>query len=124
MDHRQRRQLHQLGYAIFHLFSEPANFLPSDVSVSGSAWNAAGSPSLAHLIRRTAHDVPHPTDAGRTLWDARTDVGPFTNGRVDADAAQVYNASWRAQSDSTGIYPLGSGSDFTAFLQRLGVRLS
>ncbi|GJE84350.1 Zn-dependent exopeptidase [Phanerochaete sordida] len=96
-------------------------YINLDVSVSGSAWVSAGSPSLAHLIRRTAQDVPHPTDAGRTLWDARTDVGPFTNGSVDAEAAQVYNASHRAQSDSTGIYPLGSGSDFTAFLQRLGI---
>ncbi|GJE84359.1 Zn-dependent exopeptidase [Phanerochaete sordida] len=96
-------------------------YINLDASAAGSAWFAAGSPSLAHLIRRTAQDVPHPTDAGRTLWDARTDVGPFTDGLVDAASVQIHNASRRAQSESTGISPLGSGSDFTAFLQRLGI---
>ncbi|GJE84351.1 Zn-dependent exopeptidase [Phanerochaete sordida] len=96
-------------------------YINLDVSAMGSAWVPMASPSLAYLIRLAAQDVPHPTDAGRTLWDARSDLGPFTNGLVDADALQVYNASRRTQSKSTGIAPLGSGSDFTAFLQRLGI---
>ncbi|KAH9045256.1 Zn-dependent exopeptidase [Lactarius pseudohatsudake] len=63
-----------------------------DSSVSGSKFGAAGSPSLAHFIRKTAEDLPHPTDPKRTLWDATADR-----------------------------WPLGSGSDYTVFLQRLGV---
>ncbi|KAF9265376.1 Zn-dependent exopeptidase [Marasmius fiardii PR-910] len=96
-----------------------------DGSVSGSRWTALGSPSLAHLIKRTALDVPHPTIKGKTLWDARNDQGPFSgfNGsaRVDAEFIRNFEKKLEAQSGSTGVGPLGSGSDFTVFLQRLGV---
>ncbi|EDR12349.1 uncharacterized protein LACBIDRAFT_245820, partial [Laccaria bicolor S238N-H82] len=72
-------------------------YLNVDVSVAGSRWTASASPSLAHLFKKAALDIPHPTIPGKTLWDARED---------------------------DGILPLGSGSDFTVFLQRLGVRFS
>lgn len=96
-----------------------------DVSVAGSQWAAHASPSLAHLVLRTAQDVPHPIEANKTLWDARHDIGPF-QGQMDKDFEQSYEAE-RAKAASkgagTGINPLGSGSDFTVFLQRLGLRL-
>ncbi|KAI0677357.1 Zn-dependent exopeptidase [Trametes maxima] len=94
-----------------------------DVSVSGARWGARGSPSLAHLIRGAALAVPHPSDPARTLWDAREDDGPFA-GALDADFAGVYEQRVEAErvgKDEVGIPPLGSGSDFTPFLQRLGV---
>lgn len=96
------------------------SYINLDVSVAGSQWSPAASPSLAHLIHKTALDIPHPTDPGRTLWDARTDVGPYS-GDADAEALKIYEERLRGQSLSTGIYPLGSGSDYTAFLQRLGI---
>src|SRR6267154_2510736 len=71
----------------------------TDVSVSGSRWNVVASPSLAHLIQRSAQDVPHPTDPNKTMWDEKT-------------------------SNQPGIGPMGSGSDYTVFLHRLGVGLS
>lgn len=107
-------------------------YLNVDVSVSGSRWSAGGSPSLAHLIKRTALDVPHPTLQGKTLWDAREDEGPFTevkgssstNMTIDAEFLEAYTAAKREiHASDTGITPLGSGSDYTVFLQRLGVRL-
>jgi N-acetylated-alpha-linked acidic dipeptidase len=101
------------------------SFNSLDVSVAGSQWVAHASPSLAHLVLRAAQDVPHPTEANKTLCDARHDVGPF-QGKMDKDFEQSYKAE-RAKSVTkgagTGINPLGSGSDFTVFLQRLGVRL-
>lgn len=93
--------------------------LAADVSVSGSRWETSASPSLAHLIQRSAQDVPHPTDAQKTLWDAHFDVGPY-EGPMDAEFARMWDTK---TSDEPRIGPLGSGSDYTVFLQRLGVRL-
>ncbi|CDO73739.1 hypothetical protein BN946_scf185015.g67 [Trametes cinnabarina] len=98
-------------------------YINLDVSVSGSRWGARGSPSLAHLIRAAALDVPHPTDPTRTLWDAREDDGPF-DGALDAEFEKTYAARVNESNvgkEEVGIPPLGSGSDFTPFLQRLGV---
>ncbi|KAH9833740.1 Zn-dependent exopeptidase, partial [Rhodofomes roseus] len=99
-------------------------YLNVDVSVSGSAWGASGSPSLAHLIRAAAQDVPHPTVAGKSLWDSRDDEGPFLGaGLVDAETLAIYEAAKKARlgPSDTGVGQLGSGSDFTPFLQRLGI---
>lgn len=69
--------------------------------------------------------MPHPTEPSKTLWDAREDSGPF-EGAFDAEFAQMYEAAQRVRAkrvgkDEVGIPALGSGSDFTPFLQRLGV---
>ncbi|KDR83893.1 hypothetical protein GALMADRAFT_236364 [Galerina marginata CBS 339.88] len=107
-------------------------YLNVDVSVSGSRFNVAGSPSLAHLIKKTASDVPHPTVNGKTLWDATKDNGPYTdliqslsNVTIDHDFLELYNEEEKKRKASkTLVEPLGSGSDFTVFLQRLGVASS
>lgn len=102
-------------------------YINVDTSSSGSQWIAAASPSLAQLIKQTALDVPHPSGDGRTLWDARQDEGPFTPNEtttMDPEALLSYEAEKEAkQSSGTGIDALGSGSDYTVFLQRLGVSL-
>ncbi|OCH94335.1 Zn-dependent exopeptidase [Obba rivulosa] len=95
-------------------------YLNTDVSSSGSIWEVEGSPSLAHLIRKAAQDVPHPTIPGKTLWDAIDDEGPFY-GPVDPEFMATYSESRKRLATETGIELLGSGSDFTPFLQRLGV---
>ena len=92
----------------------------TDVSVSGSRWNVVASPSLAHLIQRSAQDVPHPTDPNKTLWDAHFDVGPY-EGSMDPLFARMWDEK---TSNQPGIGPMGSGSDYTVFLHRLGVGLS
>ncbi|KAG2741196.1 hypothetical protein P692DRAFT_20880874 [Suillus brevipes Sb2] len=84
-----------------------------DVSVSGSRWETSASPSLAHLIQRSAQDVPHPTDA-------HFNVGPY-KGPMDAEFARMWDTK---TSNEPRIGPLGSGSDYTVFLQRLGVASS
>lgn len=130
--------------------------------MSGSRFRASASPSLAHLVRDTAKDIPHPTIPGRTLWQARLDSGPlfglvdeeslrvweeqngvpiveaedFSSGRVsDAcslEAPDILRA-WveggvkinmhgvPVHSATTGVSALGSGSDYTVFLQRIGI---
>jgi len=84
------------------------------------------SPSLAHLVRETAKIVPHPTAAGSTLWDARNDRGKLYGNLSDEAIVQI-NAEMDSEISDNGlssVRPLGSGSDFTVFLQRIGVRLS
>ncbi|KAI0268104.1 hypothetical protein BC834DRAFT_952323 [Gloeopeniophorella convolvens] len=94
-------------------------YINLDSSVSGSRFGAAASPSLAHFIRKTAEGLPHPTDPGRTLWDATEDKGPLFG--EHSDAQSLGSEIETEVADSVGIRPLGSGSDYTVFLQRLGV---
>ncbi|EAU84674.2 vacuolar protein sorting-associated protein 70 [Coprinopsis cinerea okayama7 len=100
-------------------------YLNVDVSVDGSRFNVGASPSLALLIKRTAQDILHPTDSNRTLWDARNDEGPykgFNASSVDPDFGRMYEADEaERKSIATGVTSLGSGSDYTVFLQRIGV---
>ncbi|KAJ3812202.1 Zn-dependent exopeptidase [Lentinula aff. lateritia] len=101
-------------------------YLNLDGSASGSRFHVQASPSLAHLTYSAALDVPHPTEENKTLWDATQDTGKYFGARedgnavLDAEAAAVYEASINAQ-DGLGVGLLGSGSDFTIFLQRIGV---
>ncbi|KAI0068619.1 Zn-dependent exopeptidase [Artomyces pyxidatus] len=95
-------------------------YLNLDSSVSGSRFGAQASPSLAHFIRETAEELPHPTDPLRTLWDARKDTGVLFGEHQDAEALALDIEAEKA-ADVVGVSPLGSGSDFTVFLQRLGI---
>lgn len=82
------------------------------------------SPSFAHLVQETAQRLSHPKVYGRTLWDARTDRGHFY-GNLSSEAIALMNAEMDAEiagKELSSIKPLGSGSDFTVFLQRIGVR--
>ncbi|KAH0839839.1 Zn-dependent exopeptidase [Lanmaoa asiatica] len=102
------------------------SYVNVDVSVAGSRYTASGSPSLAHLIKRSAQDVAHPTDSSKTVWDALHDSGAYT-GKQDADFASMWaamnhsRARAASKDDVRQVSPLGSGSDYTVFLQRLGV---
>ena len=95
-----------------------------DSSTSGSKFGAIGSPSLAHLIRQTAEEIPHPSDPNRTLWDATKDNGQlFGKNIIEEEVRAMYEEEVNAV-DATGVGVLGSGSDYTVFLQRNGVRPS
>lgn len=96
-------------------------YLNLDSSVSGSRFRSSASPSLAHLVRSTAERVAHPTKPGLTLWDATKDGGELFGDNLDEEVLQMYESSLAA--DSLGVSPLGSGSDYTVFLQRIGVCL-
>ncbi|KAI4526580.1 Zn-dependent exopeptidase [Schizophyllum commune Loenen D] len=102
-------------------------YLNLDSSVSGPQLSMLASPLLAHFLRQAALDLPHPTDKDRTLWDAHFDKGDY-EGDVDAEVEAMFDAkaagvdgAHTTRADDTGIGFLGSGSDFTAFVQRIGV---
>lgn len=92
----------------------------TDTSASGSRLKASASPLLSHLLRGTAEQIPHPTTEGRSLWDARLDNGELFGEKIDVETT-VYE-EMESASDDLGIKPLGSGSDYTIFLQYIGVR--
>jgi N-acetylated-alpha-linked acidic dipeptidase len=95
----------------------------ADSSASGSRLRFSGSPLLAHSIRRVAEDLSHPTDENRTLWDATTDDGKlFGEDKLSvSSAASKMDTMEQLLADDVGVSPLGSGSDYTVFLQRIGV---
>ncbi|KAH0587664.1 hypothetical protein H2248_006431 [Termitomyces sp. 'cryptogamus'] len=103
-------------------------YLNTDTSTSGSRWVANASPSLANVIKETALKISHPTTEGKNLWDAKDDEGPFQPASyftIDTDFLWSYTATQqKLRASKTGISPLGSGSDFTVFLQRIGVASS
>ncbi|KAG7440790.1 Zn-dependent exopeptidase [Guyanagaster necrorhizus] len=97
-----------------------------DVSVGGSRYSAQASPLLAHLVQQTALDIPHPTDKDRTLWDATKDTGTYFGARKDGETVIDPDVVARSEAhanavDALGVGVLGSGSDYTVFLQRLGI---
>ena len=79
---------------------------------------------MAHVINQVDKEIPHPTDPTKTLFDAHKDEGPHKDPKFTIDKGFLanYKKSRKELFDSeTGIPPLGSGSDFTVFLQRLGI---
>ncbi|GMK59448.1 hypothetical protein CspeluHIS016_0800540 [Cutaneotrichosporon spelunceum] len=104
-------------------------YLNLDSSASGSNFRGAASPSLALLLRGAAEEVARPD--GRSVWAARADGGTWGPASVHADAdgdraegadADEETVDWtKNEGKGSGIRPLGSGSDYTAFLQRYGV---
>jgi len=74
-----------------------------------------------------ALSVPHPTEANKTLWDARLERGPFTGSEnfdrhsVSGLVAERTREELVTESEEIPVGPLGSGSDYTVMLQRLGV---
>jgi N-acetylated-alpha-linked acidic dipeptidase len=86
-------------------------YFNTDVGVSGPDFNASAVPSLKQFVREVTKEVPSPK--GGTVFDQwKADQQANTNrrrqhpGGVDADVR---------------IGTLGSGSDYTPFIQHLGV---
>ena len=86
-------------------------YFNTDVAVSGPDFTASAVPSLKQFIREVARSVPSP--AGGTVYDQWRNSRSEGGGRRASDAPPA--------GDEVHIGDLGSGSDFTPFLQRLGV---
>jgi len=91
-------------------------YLNMDAAVSGANFGAASVPSLWRLIRAATRDVRDPK-TGKTIyeaWQDRTREQRPTPELTDASGTDTPIAEARIGS-------LGSGSDYTPFLQHLGV---
>ena len=90
-----------------------------DVAVSGPVFNAAAVPSLRQFVRQIATEVPSP--AGGTVfqqWKKDDDEG--VSRRHPADSI-LPAADGRSPANELHLGNLGSGSDYTPFLQHDGV---
>ncbi|THU93938.1 Zn-dependent exopeptidase [Dendrothele bispora CBS 962.96] len=93
------------------LSSHVVAYINVDVSSSGSRWQSVAS------------DVKY---GDKTLWDARQAEGPFIPSVADVAVIQAYESKKETlrneeANGGTGVDPLGSGSDYTVFLQRIGI---
>jgi N-acetylated-alpha-linked acidic dipeptidase len=86
-------------------------YFNTDVAVSGPNFSASSVPSLKQFIREVTRSVPSP--AGNSVYDQWKTV------RQDSDEHRASNSP--AASEEVHIGELGSGSDFTPFLQHIGV---
>src|SRR2546429_7535829 len=84
-------------------------YLNVDVAVNGPNYNASSVPSLWKLIRAATRDVKDPK-TGKSVYQQWQDRAREQRSETDPN----YNAE-------ANIGALGSGSDFTPFLQHLGV---
>jgi N-acetylated-alpha-linked acidic dipeptidase len=83
-----------------------------DVAVSGPDFSAAAVPSLKQFIRQIAQSVPSPL--GGTVYQE------WRLSRFKGDEHRASNAPPQG-GEEVPVSDLGSGSDFTPFLQHAGV---
>jgi len=83
-----------------------------DVAVAGPEFSASAVPSLKQFIRELTRSVPSPLSA--TVYDQ------WKNGRSEGNEHRTSNAPPES-GDEVRVGDLGSGSDFTPFLQHVGV---
>jgi N-acetylated-alpha-linked acidic dipeptidase len=90
-------------------------YFNTDVGVSGPEFEASAVPSLKQYVRDIAAEVPSPH--GGTVMDAWKAEVPRSGSSASMEEA-------RSEGPRTGpvhVGDLGSGSDFTPFLQHAGV---
>jgi N-acetylated-alpha-linked acidic dipeptidase len=80
-----------------------------DVAVAGPNFDASAVPSLKEFVRGVARDVPSPL--GGTVYEQWKRKQP----------ASKVPPSGQSAGDDVRVGAMGSGSDFTPFLQRAGV---
>jgi N-acetylated-alpha-linked acidic dipeptidase len=92
-----------------------AAYFNVDVAVSGTQFSAEAVPSLKEFIREVAKQVPSPK--GGTVY-SQWKLAPTGEVR-DSNTGHIPHAN--APGDDVAVGDLGSGSDFTPFLQHVGV---
>ncbi|CAN5561570.1 transferrin receptor-like dimerization domain-containing protein [soil metagenome] len=97
--------------------SHAVAYFNTDVAVSGPTFNASAVPSLKQFVREVTRQVPSP--AGGTVYDQwlaewkKSQTEPREHKGKGEKAARV--------ETDVRVGDLGSGSDYTPFIQHLGV---
>jgi N-acetylated-alpha-linked acidic dipeptidase len=95
-----------------------AAYFNMDVAVSGKKFGASGVPSLKEFIREIAKSVPSPQ--GGTVYDTwKKTAQPNPENR--SQETSTFRPPPAAMQSDVPVGDLGSGSDYTVFLQHLGV---
>ncbi|HVO79673.1 MAG TPA: M28 family metallopeptidase [Terriglobales bacterium] len=98
-----------------------AAYFNMDVAVSGPKFGASSVPSLKQFLRDITRQVPAP--AGGTVYDAwqkASESGGNAGPQREASGGTYRPPAAQAKLD-VPVGDLGSGSDYTVFLQHLGV---
>jgi N-acetylated-alpha-linked acidic dipeptidase len=97
-----------------------AAYFNMDIGVSGPNFGASTVPSLKNFLLEISRAVPSP--GGGTVYDSWKN-SQITWHSYQGQSPEVSSASWRAAHAGADVLvgDLGSGSDYTAFLQHLGV---
>jgi N-acetylated-alpha-linked acidic dipeptidase len=92
-------------------------YFNTDVAVSGPSFNASAVPSLKQFIREVTKEVPSPQSG--TVYEA----WEKEQKQQEEESGNRQRPHSARASDGAGVRvgDLGSGSDYTAFLQHLGV---
>lgn len=99
--------------------SNAVAYFNMDVAVAGKKFGASGVPSLKEFIREIARAVPSPQ--GGTVYDAWKKANePKPGARAPEGGGNSRMPVSGLRSD-VPVGDLGSGSDYTVFLQHLGV---
>lgn len=94
-------------------------YFNTDMAVSGPKFGAAAVPSLKQFVREVAKAVPDPR--GGTVyesWKKESSSASKADGRETSTS--TYRAPLAASND-VPVSDLGSGSDYSVFLQHLGI---
>ncbi|HET6842544.1 MAG TPA: M28 family metallopeptidase [Candidatus Angelobacter sp.] len=99
------------------LSSNAVAYFNVDVAVSGPNFNASAVPNLKGFVRDVTKQVPSPK--GGTVYDVwRAEREKSEHRSVDTNQTRTANA--RVEKD-VPVGDLGSGSDYSVFIQHLGV---
>jgi N-acetylated-alpha-linked acidic dipeptidase len=95
-------------------------YFNTDVGVSGPSFNASAVPSLKQFVREVTRQVPSPI--GGSVYDQWKIAQQRERERRtdDSSSGATHNRIAPADSDAR-VGELGSGSDYTPFIQHLGV---
>ncbi|HEY4009288.1 MAG TPA: transferrin receptor-like dimerization domain-containing protein [Acidobacteriaceae bacterium] len=95
-------------------------YFNTDVGVSGPEFNASAVPSLKEFVRDVTREVASPK--GGTVYE-QWQKAQAENPRRRGPAANPFNAPSNSTVNAEGVRvgDLGSGSDYTPFIQHLGV---
>ncbi|KAK8864419.1 hypothetical protein IAR55_001667 [Kwoniella newhampshirensis] len=99
-------------------------YLNMDSSASGSNFHASASPSLANLLKSAAQQVESSLDSSRSVYSTKYDAGSWEAWQLEKAGSLTGDYDVWAAEKGSGVGPLGSGSDFTPFLQRFGIASS
>lgn len=95
-------------------------YLNMDVGVAGPHFVASAVPSLARLIREVTQDVPDPK-TGRSIFAVWSDESSRLRRERGVPIVVPTEEPLLTATTQGMVGELGSGSDFTPFLQHLGV---
>ncbi len=96
-----------------------AAYFNTDVGVSGPNFDASAVPSLKDFVREVTHEVPSPK--GGTVYEQWLAHQKEHPGREVNNGFNEQRPGAAHTPDAVKIGDLGSGSDYTPFLQHLGV---